>query len=71
MYHLVFIHCHVDGPERITNLLYLGGGVGPGHIPQSDTVELLSELQLPRRGTRDENLRKISHASFVVFSSLM
>ena len=70
MDHLVFVHHHVDGPQCVAVLLYFGGIVGNRHIPLSDVVQLLSELQLLGRGACRENLLQIFPGFFRRFCIL-
>ena len=62
MYWPVLVHRHVDGPHGITNFLDFGGVVGHRHIPLSNIVELLPELQLYGRRACREDLQV--HPSF-------
>ena len=56
LHHLILIHHHIDEPQGLTDFLDFSGVVGHRDIPLSDIVELMAELQLPGRGTRDKNL---------------
>ena len=59
MYHFILIHPHIDGSQGVTDFLDFGVVVGHSHIPMSDIAELLTELQLPGRGSCGENLLQI------------
>ena len=56
LYHFVLVHRHIDGPQCVTDFFDFDGVVGHRHIPLSDIIELLTELQLLGRGTCGENL---------------
>ena len=49
--HLILFYFHIDGPEGIADLFNVGGIINHRHIPLTDIVEVLYELQLVNCGT--------------------
>ena len=55
LHHFFLLHSHVDGGERVTDLLDLGSVISYRQIFLSDIAELLPNMQLPGHCASGEN----------------